>query len=250
MRQAIIIELKKLFLSRVGAMTSLLLSLGVGAICVVLMLGVKANNPDIIAQLDESAAFDWSTLASMATQITATAGLLGFGVVAAWHFAREFSDKTIYGLFSLPISRGKIALAKIAAFLLWCLPVGVLLPLVVLVVGLVVGLDASIDRTAIEAFVRLGLLVLMTSVIALPVGIIATRSRSLLGGIGAAICLVALAPTMVLTGVAGWFTPSAPALWAMDYAQSVSAVQLFLIVPYGLVSVFLLVVSWRYMELD
>ncbi len=250
MRQAIIIELKKLFLSRVGVMTSLLLSLGVGAICAVLMLGIKANNPDIVAQLEEGAAFDWSTLAVIATQITATAGLLGFGVVAAWHFAREFSDKTIYGLFSLPISRGKIALAKTIAFLLWCLPVGVLLPLVVVIVGLVVGLGILIDQPAIETFVRLGLLVLMTSVIALPVGIIATRSRSLLGGVGAAICLVVLASIMVLTGAAGWFTPSAPALWAMDYAQSVSALQLFLVVPYGLISIFLLVVSWKYMELD
>ena len=250
MKQAVLIESKKLIRSRVGMVASILLSIGVGSICALLMLGIRANNPDIIAQAGADAAFDWQTLLGMATQITATAGLLGFGVVLAWHFAREFSDRTIYGMFSLPVSRGKIAIAKIIAFLLWCVVMSIALPVIIGFVGLLVGLPSSIAPPVIEAFGRLCLLLLMTGVIALPVGIVAAKTRSLLGGVGAAICLVVLASVMVLTGVAGWFTPSAPALWAMNYAQSVSSLQLWLVLPYGVISVVLLVALWKYMELD
>ena len=139
MKQAILIESKKLIRSRVGMVASILLSVGVGSICALLMLGIKANNPDIIAQAGADAAFDWHTLLGMATQITATAGLLGFGVVLAWHFAREFSDRTIYGMFSLLVSRGKIALAKITAFLLWCVVMSIVLPVIIGIVGLLVA---------------------------------------------------------------------------------------------------------------
>ena len=250
MKQAIIIELKKLMKSRVGIITSVLLGGGIGAISTLLLLGLKEGNPDIIAQLGPGATFSWQTLLKTATQVAATAGLLGFGVVIAWHFAREFSDKTIYGMFSLPVSHGKIAVAKITAFLLWCIAVSLVLPLVIVLVGLLIGLGSSIPQTTIEALIRLHLLLLMTSVITLPVGIVATKSRSLLGGVGAAICLVVLASVIALTSIAGWFTPAAPALWAIQYTELVSTMQLLLIIPYGVASVGLLVTLWSHMELD
>ena len=49
---------------------------------------------------------------------------------------------------------------------------------------------------------------------------------------------------------AACFSPSASALWAMNYAQSVSSLQLWLVLPYGVISVVLLVALWKYMELD
>ena len=38
--------------------------------------------------------------------MTSAGGLLGFGVVLAWIFAREFADGTITGLFGLPAGAG------------------------------------------------------------------------------------------------------------------------------------------------
>src|SRR5699024_4261901 len=73
---------------------------------------VVDGNPQIIAKAGPAASLDWSGLTAGAAQITSAGALVTFGVVLAWMFGREFADGTITGLFALPVSRGRIALAK------------------------------------------------------------------------------------------------------------------------------------------
>src|SRR5690606_4238287 len=51
---------------------------------------------------------NWENYFKMLMQGIAGVGVVGVGFVASWIFGREFSDRTVKDLLSLPISREKI----------------------------------------------------------------------------------------------------------------------------------------------
>ena len=121
----------------------------------------------MIAKLGGSATFDWTGLVSTAAQITGAGGLIGFGVVLAWLFAREFADGTITGLFALPIGRGTIAAAKLAIYTVWAVSVSLLIAAALLLLGLVLGFGMP-DASAWAGLGRQLGLGILTAAIALP----------------------------------------------------------------------------------
>ena len=90
---------------------------------------------------------DWPALLSVAAQITAAGGLLAFGVGISWLAGREFADRTVSGLFGLPVGRGTIAAAKLAVYAAWALAVSAALCAVLLMVGLLVGIGLPAGET-------------------------------------------------------------------------------------------------------
>ncbi|WP_394120885.1 ABC transporter permease [Planococcus donghaensis] len=61
---------------------------------------------------------DWPTYLSMLAQIIAVGGILVFGFVTSWVFGREYADRTIKDLLTLPTHRMIIILAKFLAVML------------------------------------------------------------------------------------------------------------------------------------
>src|SRR5690625_7546281 len=101
--------------------------------------GLRADNPDLMAQSGPPAATNWAGLISSAAQITSVGGLLGAGVVLTWLMAREFTDGTISALFALPVSTGQIAAARLVIFSLWSVALSIALDIAVLAFSLVGG---------------------------------------------------------------------------------------------------------------
>lgn len=249
MNAALRVESLKLARSLVSVIATLAIVLGMVGLLGGITAGVAGGNPDMIAQAGSAASLDWGGLLAGAAQITAAAALLGFGIVLAWMFGREFADGTITGLFALPISRRRIALAKLAVYLLWAMLVSTITVLGVLILGLLIGYGAP-DLDAWAAFGRLWALAMFSAGLAMPVAWIATLTRSLLAGVASTIALIVIAQVGALAGVGGWIPVAAPALWAMSNGADVSPAQLTLTAGFALVFVALTSWSWSRLQLN
>ena len=221
MTVALRVEALKLARSTVGIIGSAAIVLGIGVLCAVMMAALGSGDPQLAAKLGPEASRDWHGLLGAAAQITGAGGLLGFGVVAAWLFGREFADGTVTGLFALPVGRGTIAAAKLGVYLAWAAAVSAAVTALVLVLGVGLGFGAP-DAATSAGLARQQALGVLSAAVAVPTAWAATVTRSLLGGVSVAIALVIVAQVGVLAGAGGWLPLAAPALWAISGGAAVS----------------------------
>ncbi|GGH41283.1 ABC transporter permease [Microbacterium album] len=249
MNAAVRWELRKLLRSPVGVIATAAVVVGVAALSGGMLLAAESGDPQVIAKLGPGAVGGWPGLLSVAAQITAAGGLVAFGVVLSWLFAREFADGTITGLFGLPVGRAAIAAAKLVVYAAWTVAVSFALVPVLVATGVASGFgmpDAE-SWTGLARQVGLGIL---TAAIALPVAWVASVTRSLLGGVAATIGLVVIAQVGVLAGDDGWMPLAAPALWAMSSGSGATPVQLALSLAVGLAFAASTALVWHRLQLD
>jgi len=246
---AISVEGRKMLAARVPVVTAILLIAGVTAICLSTTVATTSGSPDIIAKLGPLvAAGGWPGYLNAGLQVTAAGSAGACGILLSWSFGREFSEGTISGLFTLPVSRVAVASAKLIVYVLWCIASAVAVTGVLILAGLVVGLGAM-SVADVGVVVRLPLLMLMTACMVIPAAWVSTLSRGLLGGIAVTIGLVASTQVLVFTGAGPWYPPAAPALWALQPTQTNgSAALVGLLLP--AVFVFLTGLAWRRLQLD
>lgn len=249
MNAAIRVEALKLVRSPVGVIGSLALVAGTLALLGGITAALASGNPELTAKVGIAATLDWAGLLAGAAQITSAGALLGFGVVLSWMFGREFTDGTITGLFALPVSRARIALAKLAVYAVWAIVVSVLLTLGILALGLALNYGAPTAEVW-AALGRHAVLTILTAAVAIPVAWVATVTRSLLAAVGGAITLVIVAQVGVLAGAGGWMPLAAPALWAMSSGAAVGPLQLTLTVAFSAAFIALTSASWARLQLN
>ena len=246
---AVAVELRKARSSRVLWSTGVLLAVGVTVLAAAMVSAARGGGAEIAAKLGPQAATgDWSALLAVATQVTAAAGVLAFGVGISWLIGREFADGTIPGLFGLPVGRGAIATAKLLVYLAWALCVAVATVLLLLAAGVVIGLGAP-DSAALSGFARLFALGVLTSMIAVPAGWAASLGRGLLPGIAVAVGILVVAQVSVIADFASWVPFVAPAFWAM-HADSQSALALLVVPVVPVLFGTATVMIWRRLQLD
>lgn len=248
MRAAVTAEVLKLGRSRVGPLASLLIVGGLLALLAGITAAVAAGNAEMIAKAGRGASTDWSGLLASSAQVTAAGGMLGFGVVLAWLFAREFAEGTISGLFALPLPRGRIAGAKLVVFLGWVAAVSLAASAGVVALGWVLGYGLP-PEDAWFGLARQMALGVLTGLTTVPVAWVASASRSLLGGVASAVGMVVIAQVGTLAGAGPWFPVTTPAIWAMT-GGSVGAPQLGLTLTLSAAAAALTCRSWARMRLD
>jgi ABC-2 type transport system permease protein len=249
LRTAITVEARKLVASNVVRAATLLIIVGIATLTASLAAAANAGNEQILAQLGDLANDDgWDRLIGIAIQITAAAGLLGFGVVMAFVVGREFTDGTISGLFALPITRATIAGAKVIVVLVWTAIVAVCLVAAIVAIGVTAGHGLP-DTGTLDHLARLLTLTLLSGALALPAAWAATLGRNLLPGIAVTIMIIASAQIIVVAGAGAWYPPGAPALWAIDPAN-VNILQLGLVPVTAAIFAAAAVHSWTRLELD
>lgn len=249
MNAAISAEAVKFARSMVGIVATAAIGAGIAVLCAAMMLAVVAGEPSIVARLGEFGTFDWRGMLGAAAQITSAGAFVGFGVVAAWLYAREFTEGTITGLFAQPIGRATIAVAKAVVFLAWAIGVSVVIAAALLLLGLAFGFGPPDAETA-AALVRQAVLGVLTAVLTLPVAWVSRLSRSLLAGVATTIGFVVVAQVGVLAGIDGWMPLAAPALWALSGGTSASPGQLALAVAVGALALAATAWSWHRLQLD
>lgn len=242
------VETRKARSSRVLWSTGLLLVLGVSGLSVTIVFAARSGNTQLLAKMGPQAASgDWTAMLATAAQITSAGGLLAFGVGVSWLYGREFVEGTVSGLFGLPVSRGRLAAAKLVVFAGWALVISVLMTVVLLGAGVAVGLGVP-DSAAVVGLGRQFALGILTAAIAVPAGWAASLGRGLLSGIAVTVGILVLAQVAVLADVASWVPFVAPALWALQPATSAMTLLVVPIVPilFGAATV----IVWRRLQLD
>jgi ABC-2 type transport system permease protein len=246
---AVAVEARKARSARVLWATGALLVLGVAALAGVTVVAARSGNAEIVAKLGPVAATgDWPALLGVTAQVTAAAALLAFGVGISWLTGREFADRTVSGLFGLPVGRGTIAAAKLAVYGIWATAVSLAITLALPVVAVAVGIGwpSGDDLAGLGRQLALGLL---TALIAVPAGWAATLGRGLLPGIGTAVGIMAVAQIAAIAKVGAWVPFVAPAFWALrPSASSVAALSTVPLVPLAFGSA--LILLWRRLQLD
>lgn len=246
---ALAVETRKVIMSPVTRTTTVLVAVGIAGLAGGLAAAAEAGDEQVLAQLGSLADEEsWSRLAGIAAQVTAAGGLIGFGVVLAWMFGREFAEGTIGGLFALPVPRSTIAAAKVAVFVAWTAAVAVVLTGTIIAVGLALQVGAF-DAAAARSLGRLLVLTVVSGLLAVPAAWITTVGRDLLPGIATTVVTVAVAQVMAAAGTGAWFPVVAPALWAINPGE-VSAAQLALVPLVPLTFGALTLRAWSHLQLD
>lgn len=190
----------------------------------------------------------WAGYFGAVDQIVAVAGFIGAGVVVAWAFGREHSDRTFASLFALPVSRSTIAGAKFVVLTAWISVLSLLVAIVTAVVGVVAGVG-GLDETALgPGLARLLAIVFASGLLALTVALIASAGRGYLPAIGALILIVAVAQVAVLFGSGGWFPYAIPGLLALPGTEGIpdpTVIQIALIPLLSGLSAWLTMAWWQ-----
>ena len=191
-----------------------------------LMIGLMmfvAKNPEVASKLGligtKSKLFgenDWTGYLALLSQMMASIGLLGFGFVTSWVFAREHLDRTMKDILALPISRSSIVFAKFIVIFLWC----ILLSIVVYTVGIIMGQIMNIPGWSLDLFVSFSISffisALLTLLLCSMVAYIAGYSQGIIAPLGFVILTLIFAQFVGLVGLGPYFPWAIPGLFSVS----------------------------------
>lgn len=216
---ALYAESLKAFRSKVPLFTTLgflILPMIGGLFMIILKDPEAAKSMGLIgtkAQLTAGVA-DWPTFFTLLAQGTAVGGAIIFAIVTTWVFGREFSDRTVKELLSLPTSRETIITAKFIVVAFWTL----LLTLLDFGVSLLVGHTVVIPGWSPKLFYNATVDILgagLMTIMLLPfVALIASIGRGFMPAFGWMVFTVVIAQIAVVMGWGGWLPWSVPALFS------------------------------------
>lgn len=141
---------------------------------------------------------NWSFYLQLLLQIILSLGTIGFGIVSAWVFGREYIDRVITDLLALPIHRSTIVLSKFIIIIVWSF----FLSLILFIFGLLTGWAVNIPGWSFELtyhyFIIFVGISILTILISTPAAFIASFSRGYLAPIGYVISTLILTNLVVL----------------------------------------------------
>lgn len=199
--------------------TLLLLFVFIGLMMGLLMFMVKhpelaAKSASVATKASIVRKADWLSYFALMIQASLSIGVIGFGTAAAWIFGREYADRTIKDLLSLPVSRPVIVTAKFCLTALWCTLLMAALYGSGILTGLLIGLDGWDNSLFIQHTSIYFLSSLLTLVLVTPVAFFASFSRGYLPPIGFTMLTLILTNFLAIgiPGITPYFPWAIPAL--------------------------------------
>ncbi|WP_422122410.1 ABC transporter permease [Planococcus sp. X10-3] len=156
----------------------------------------------------------WPAYFSLLAQIIGVGGLIVFGFVTSWVFGREYADRTIKDLLSLPVHRSVTVLAKFIAVFVTCLLLSLYVIIVGVLIGMLVGLPEWSSAAAMEGLSLLLVTTALTVALSPPVAFFACYGRGFLAPIGFVIFMVVCAQIIAAIGYGAYFPWAVPALFS------------------------------------
>ncbi|WP_018752280.1 ABC transporter permease [Paenibacillus sanguinis] len=157
---------------------------------------------------------DWQVYLQGATYKFVILGSVGFGFLTSWLYGREYADRTIKDLLSLPVSRINLVLAKYATVIIACFLITIAVFIYALGLGAVAQLPHFSWNLIGEALGAFALTSLFSVLLCTVVALLASLSRGWLAPIGFVFLTLILALSLG-SSAAGPYIP-----WAMPTLQT------------------------------
>jgi ABC-2 type transport system permease protein len=177
---------------------------------------IAGRSATVSAKLPAIGNADWTSFFTLLIQSVLALGPIGFGMVAAWVFGREYSDRVVKDLLALPVSRSTIVAAKFIVTMIWCIMLASILLAVGIMTGLLIHIPGWAAVNVSHEIVVFGTSALLTTLLCTPVAMLASMSRGYLLGIGFAV-LTLIVTNFVAIGVPNmmpYFPWGIPALYS------------------------------------
>jgi ABC-2 type transport system permease protein len=182
-------------------------------------------------------------------------GLIIFGFIFVWIFGREFSDKTVYDMLSLPTSRLTIVVAKMITAAFWSLALMVLGFVLMLGVGTIIQLPEWSASTILHGLMLLLGTGLLTVLSCISFALVASVARGYLPALGGIFLALILGQVISQLGYSQYFPWTIPMLYS-GAAEALTGKAVTSLGPasyilVGVVSVLSLVATgawWRYAD--
>jgi ABC-2 type transport system permease protein len=157
---------------------------------------------------------DWQSFFSLMLVLISVGGLVVFGFIFVWIFGREFSEKTVYDMLSLPTSRVTIVIAKTITAAYWSLALVVLAFLLMLVVGAILQLPEGSTSIILDGLKTLLVTGCMTIILCVPFGLAASLTRGYLPAVSCIFIIIVLEQIIDRLGYGPYFPWDVPALYS------------------------------------
>jgi ABC-2 type transport system permease protein len=234
----------------------LLISIG-GLFMFILKDPEQARNLGLVgtkAQLFGGSA-DWPGFFNLMQLMAGIGGLVIFGFINIWIFGREFSDKTVYDILSLPTSRLTIVMAKIITAAYWSVVLILLSFILMLGIGGALHLPGWSAVIVLSGFRNMLAAGSLTVLVCITFGLVASLTRGYLPAVGCIFLVLILGQVISRLGYGPYFPWTIPLLYsgAAEVLTGASPTPLEPIsyILVGLVGVLSIVLSgiwWRYAD--
>jgi ABC-2 type transport system permease protein len=208
-----ILKAKKSGIFKISIIATVFMALVLGFLYFVI------KNPDIArayaliaAKASIAGNADWVSFFNVQGLLCAVAGFIGFSFITSWVFGREYSDRTLNDLLSLPVSRISIILSKFLTIFIWCVFLSILLYIFSLFAGYLVGLaDFSMD-ILIQGAIRFIIVLSLSLFLITPIAFLASFGRGVLPPLGFIVLLMVLVQVLNVIGYGQYFPWAIPLL--------------------------------------
>lgn len=216
---ALSVEFRKLRRSRtlwISALAFALVTLVGGLFMYILKDPERARSLGLLgakAQIFGGSA-DWPSFFNLMLVIVSAGGLVVFGLIFIWVFGREFSDKTVYDMLSLPTSRVTIVVAKVITAAYWSVALVLLVFVLMLGVGAVLGLPGWSAAMVLNGLKLLIVTGSLTVLLCIPFALVASIARGYLPAVGCIFLILVLDQVIDRLGYGPYFPWDVPALYS------------------------------------
>jgi len=175
---------------------------------------------------------DWPSFFSLVLLMVSVGGLIIFGFIFVWVFGREFGDKTVYDMLSLPTSRVTIVIAKIITAAYWSLALILLVFVLMLAIGAILQLPEWSAATTLNGLALLLGTGSLTVLLCIPFALVASVARGYLPAVGCIFLVLILGQVISQLGYGQYFPWTIP----MFYSGAAEALTGKAAIPLGLIS--------------
>ncbi len=157
---------------------------------------------------------NWPSYIELHAQMIAVGGIIVFGFVTSWIFGREYTDKTVNDLLTLPFSRSIIVLAKfVAAFI-----TNIILSVYIISLGFVFGWIIKLPEWSLDTVIHglyiLLIVMILTIILSTPVAFFASYGKGYLAPLGFIVCMLVLSQIIAAAGFGEYFPWAIPSLYS------------------------------------
>jgi ABC-2 type transport system permease protein len=235
--QSLWVEFQKVRRSKILWITALavcLVSLISGLFMFILQDPEQARQFGLVgakAQIFGGAA-DWQNLFNLTLLLVSVGGLIIFGFIFIWIFGREFSDKTVYDMLSLPTSRVTLVTAKLVTAAYWSLTLVLIVFVLSIGIGALLRLPMWSAATALNGLRLLLVTWVLTVLLSIPFALAASTTRGYLPAVGCLFLVLILGQVISQLGYGQYFPWTVP----MFYSGAAEALTGKVATPLGLVN--------------